>query len=66
MGKNIMEIAAWTIIAALIVLVVMNASKFAVAISSITGFWGSETSMFTGSRYGNSNYGAVPTGVKAA
>ena len=66
MGKNIMEIAAWTIIAALIVLVVMNASKFATAISSLTGFWSSETSMFTGSGYGTARYGNVPSGVKAA
>jgi hypothetical protein len=66
MGKNIMEIAAWTIIAALVVLVVLNASKFATAISSLTGFWGSETSMFTGSNYNKSNYGAVPSGVKSS
>lgn len=62
--KLIMEIVAWTIVAAIIVLIVMNASKFATAISSLTGFWGSETSMFTGSQYGTSGYGNFP--VKAA
>lgn len=57
MGKDAMEIISWIIIASIGVLVVMNASKFAIAVSSITGFAGSETSMFTGSGYGTSNYG---------
>lgn len=56
MSKTVMEIVSWTIIAAIIVLIVMNASKFATAISSLTSFWGSETAMFTGSGYGGSNY----------
>lgn len=55
-GKLIMEIAAWTIVAAIIVLIVMNAKNFAIAISSITGFWGNETAMFTGSGYGQRGY----------
>ena len=63
MGKNIMEIAAWTIIAALVVLVVMNAKNFAIAISSLTTFWGSETSMFTGAGYGKAT-GFGTSGVK--
>lgn len=62
--KLIMEIVAWTIVAAIIVLIVMNASQFATAISSLTGFWGSETALFTGSGYGTSSYGNFP--VKAA
>ncbi len=52
MGHMIMEIASWTIIAAIIVLVVMNASKFATAIGSIGTFWIDETKLLTGSSYG--------------
>ncbi len=51
MGKIIMEIISWTIIAAILVLIIMNASKFATAIGSITTPWLAETSMFTGSGY---------------
>lgn len=61
-----MEIVSWTIVAAIIVLIVMNAKNFAIAISSITGFWGNETAMFTGSGYGKSGYGTQATGGKAA
>jgi hypothetical protein len=56
MGKNIMEILSWTVIAAIVVLVIMNASKFATAIGSLTTFWGSETAMFTGSNYNSPGY----------
>lgn len=56
MGKMVMEIAAWTILAAIGVLIVMNADKFATAISSPFTFWGNETAMFTGANYGSSNY----------
>lgn len=58
-GKGIMEIVSWTIIAAIVVLIVMNASKFATAIGSLTTFWGSETAMFTGSNYNTARYGKV-------
>lgn len=58
-GKGIMEVISWTILAALGVLVVMNASKVATVVTSVGGFWGSETSMFTGSGYGTPNYGKV-------
>lgn len=58
-GKFIGEFIGWTIVAAIIVLIVMNASKFATAIGSLTSFWASETSMFTGSNYNQSNYGKV-------
>jgi hypothetical protein len=47
--KTIFEIAAWTIIAAIIVLVVMNAQKFAVAISSIDTFVMCSEGVMTGS-----------------
>lgn len=55
--KTVMEIASWTILAALAVLIVMNAEKFATAVSSVGGFWTTETSMFTGSNYNSANYG---------
>jgi hypothetical protein len=59
MGKNVIEVISWIILAALAVLVVMNASKVAVVVSSVGGFAGSETAMFTGSGYGTSGYGKV-------
>lgn len=40
----------------------MNASKFATAIGSLTGFWGNETAMFTGSNYGGARYARQATG----
>lgn len=55
-GKAIMEIVSWIIVAAIVVLIIMNADKFAVAIGSLTGFAGNETAMFTGSSYGKSGY----------
>ncbi len=55
-GKMIMEIVSWTIVAAIIVLIIMNAKNFATAIGSLTGFWGNETAMFTGSGYGTKGY----------
>ena len=57
--KPIVEVISWIIIAALIVLVVMNASKVATVVSSVGGFWTTETAMFTGSSYGSSNYGKI-------
>lgn len=57
MEKTIVEIISWTILAALLVLVVMNASKVATVVSSVGGFWTTETSMFTGSSYGTSSFG---------
>lgn len=55
--KIIPDIVQWTIIAALVVLVVMNAKNFAIAVSSVGSFWGSETAMFTGSNYNSTNFG---------
>jgi hypothetical protein len=51
-GKVIIDIISWTIIAALLVLVVMNAQNVATVVTSIGGFWTTETSMFTGAGYG--------------
>ncbi len=49
--KLVMEIVSWTIIAAILVLIIMNAGKFATAIGSVTSFWTTETTQFTGSGY---------------
>lgn len=59
-GKAIMSIVSWTILAALAVLVVMNADKVAKVVTSVGGFWTTETSMFTGSGYNTSGYGGNP------
>lgn len=56
-GKMIMEVIGWTIVAAIVVLIVMNAKNFATAIASPISFWESETSMFTGSGYNTQHYG---------
>jgi len=57
MTKQIVEVISWFVLAALAVLVVMNASKVATLVGSAGGFMTTETSMFTGSNYGTSNYG---------
>lgn len=57
MEKQIVEVISWIILAALLVLVIMNASKVATVVSSVGGFWTTETSMFTGSGYGTSSFG---------
>ena len=56
-AKLIVEIIIWTIMAAIAVLIVMNARKFAIAISSPLTWWERETSMFTGSNYNKPAYG---------
>lgn len=53
---NVMELVSWIIIASIIVLIIMNAPKFAVAIGSLTGFVGNESAMFTGSGYNKPGY----------
>lgn len=58
-GKVFIDIISWTILAAIVVLLVMNAPKVATVVTSVGGFWGSETSMFTGSGYNTANYGMV-------
>jgi hypothetical protein len=47
----------WTIAAAIVVLIIMNAGNFAKAISGPLAFWGNETAMITGSGYNTPNYG---------
>ena len=51
MTKSIVEIISWLIVASLVVLVVMNASKVATVVTSVGGFWTNETTLFTGSGY---------------
>lgn len=53
--KNILDIVSWTIVAAIVVLLVMNASNVASIVSSVGGFWSTETSMFTGAGYGKAS-----------
>jgi len=55
MGKLIIDIVTWTIIASLVVLVIMNATNVATVITSLGGFWGKETAMFTGAGYGKAS-----------
>jgi len=55
MGKGAIEIISWIIMAALLVLVVMNASKVATVVSSVGGFATTETSMFTGAGYASAS-----------
>jgi hypothetical protein len=54
-AKPVIEVISWLIVAAIIVLIVMNASNFAKVISSIGGFWETETAMFTGAGYGRAS-----------
>lgn len=55
--KTVVEVVSWLIIASLVVLVVMNAKNVAQVVTSVGGFWTTETSMFTGSNYGTANFG---------
>lgn len=57
--KIITDIITWTILAALLVLIIMNADKVATVVTSVGGFWINETGMFTGSGYGSSNYSSL-------
>lgn len=47
----------WVIVASLVVLVIMNASKFAVVIGSASSALISESALLTGSGYGQAGYG---------
>lgn len=58
MGRRIVEVISWTIMAALLVLVVMNASNVAQVVTSVGGFWTTETAMFTGAGYNSSTSSA--------
>lgn len=58
-SKIIVDIISWTIMASLLVLIVMNADKVATVVTSVGGFWVTETGMFTGSNYGGQGYGQL-------
>jgi hypothetical protein len=49
-GRLIMEVATWTVIAAIIVFVIMQAPKVAVAVTSIGGWVTSEEAVLAGSK----------------
>jgi hypothetical protein len=49
--KTVLDIVSWTIVAAIVVLLVMNAKSVASIVTSVGGFWSTETSMFTGAGY---------------
>jgi hypothetical protein len=48
--KGVIDIMSWTIVAALIVLVIMHASEFATAIGSLGGFALKEEALYTGQK----------------
>jgi uncharacterized MnhB-related membrane protein len=47
-GKMIMEIAMWTVVAAILVFVIMNAPKVAVAVTSIGNWVSTEQGIYMG------------------
>lgn len=51
MGRALMDIFMWIIIASLVVLVVMNPSGFAQDVSAVGGFVTGESTILTGSGY---------------
>lgn len=55
--KQAVEVISWIILASLAVLVIMNAPKVAQVVSSVGGFWTTETKLFSGSGYNTSGYG---------
>lgn len=59
MGHMVMDIFMWIIIASLVVLVVMNPKGFSTDVSSVGGFVTTESTVLTGSGYGNSGYGKM-------
>ena len=52
MSKDVLDIALYLILAALVVLVVMNAKGFATAVTSVTGGANSILGTISGSHYG--------------
>lgn len=51
MGRTFWDILLWTIIAAMAVLIVSNASGVGGLITSFGNFWVSETTILTGTNY---------------
>jgi hypothetical protein len=51
MAHGFWDVLMWTVVAAMVVLIVINASGVASLISSFGGFWTQETTILTGSGY---------------
>jgi hypothetical protein len=59
---RVFDLLQWTIIAAIVVVVVMNVSKDSGFLATFGNFWIAETNVLTGSNYG----GKAPAALKAA
>jgi hypothetical protein len=57
--KTGVEIIGWIILASIVVLLIMNADKFATVIGASTSAVVSESALLTGSGYGMSSYGSI-------
>lgn len=57
------DILQWTIVAAIVVVVIMNVNKDSGFLATFGSFWTSETSILTGANY---NSGKAPAQIKAA
>ncbi|HEY7975353.1 MAG TPA: hypothetical protein VID72_08430 [Ktedonobacterales bacterium] len=51
MGGRFFDILMWTIVAAMLVLIVTNATGVSQLLATFAQFWVSETSILTGSNY---------------
>lgn len=51
MGGRFFDILLWTIVAAMVVLIVMNAQGVSQLLATFAQFWVSETSLLTGTNY---------------
>ena len=51
MGGRFFDILLWTIVAAMVVLIVMNAQGVGSLLATFAQFWVSETSILTGTSY---------------
>lgn len=51
MGRSFWDILMWTIVAAMAVLIIMNAGGASQLISTFGSFWTRETTILTGSGY---------------
>lgn len=56
------DILQWTIVAAIVVVVIMNVSKDSGFLATFGNFWIQETSVLTGSNYNKGN----PPAIKAS
>lgn len=56
--KTAVEVIGWIILASLVVLLIMNADKFATVIGAGTSAVLSESALLTGSGYGQTSFGS--------